>query len=328
MSSLRSQSYRAASRGIAAAAFAALSIGAAAQNYPERAIRLVVPFPPSGSNDIVGRVVGASLGDRLGKQIIIDNRAGGNSIIGTEFVAKSPPDGYSLVMISTSFTTNPIIHKLPYDPLKSFAWVAMLGIGPNVLAVTPSLPVKSVKDLIALAKAKPGQLIYASTGVGSNAHFATELFKHMTGTDMLHVPYKGGGPALIDTIAGQAQVCLSSLIQAIGHIRSGQLRALATSSSKRSITMPELPTISEAGVAGYATANWWGLAAPHGTPAAIVNRLNEEIKVVLQTPDVEKRLVHEGAEPAVKTPAELGEYVAAEMAKWVQVAKIAGIRGE
>ena len=199
---------------------------------------------------------------------------------------------------------------------------------PNVLAVTPSLPAQSVKELIALAKARPGQIVYASTGVGSNAHFATELFKHMTGTDMLHVPYKGGGPALIDTIAGQAQVCLSSLIQAIGHIRSGKLRALATSSSKRSITMPELPTISEAGVPGYATANWWGIAAPHGTPPAVVNRLNEEIKVVLQTPDVEKRLIHEGAEPAIKAPADLGEYVAAEMAKWVRVAKIAGIRGE
>ena len=328
MSSIRSLSCLAAACGIAAAVLAAASIEAVAQNYPERAVRLVVPFPPSGSNDIVGRVVGASLGDRLGKQIIIDNRAGGNSIIGTEFVAKSAPDGYNLIMISTSFTTNPIIHKLPYDPLKSFAWVAMLGIGPNVLAVTPSLPAQSVKELIALAKARPGQIVYASTGVGSNAHFATELFKHMTGTDMLHVPYKGGGPALIDTIAGQAQVCLSSLIQAIGHIRSGKLRALATSSSKRSITMPELPTISEAGVPGYATANWWGIAAPHGTPPAVVNRLNEEIKVVLQTPDVEKRLIHEGAEPAIKAPAELGEYVAAEMAKWVRVAKIAGIRGE
>ncbi|HSQ05776.1 MAG TPA: tripartite tricarboxylate transporter substrate binding protein [Burkholderiales bacterium] len=315
---------------LSAFAFVAVvySIAAGAQTYPDRAIRLVVPFPPSGSNDIVGRVVGVSLGDRLGKQIIIDNRAGGNSIIGTEFVAKSAPDGYNLIMISTSFTTNPIIHKLPYDPLKSFAWVAMLGIGPNVLAVTPSLPVQSVKDLVALAKAKPGQIVYASTGVGSNAHFATELFKHMTGTDMLHVPYKGGGPALIDTIAGQAQVCLSSLIQAIGHIRSGKLRALATSSSKRSVTLPEVPTISEAGVPGYATANWWGIAAPQGTPPAIVNRLNEGIKVVLQTPEVEKRLIHEGAEPAIKSPAELGEYVAAEMAKWVQVARIAGIHGE
>ena len=301
---------------------------AAAQSYPARPVRLVVPFPPGGSNDIVGRVVGAALGERLGKQIIIDNRAGGNSIIGTELVANAQPDGHTLLVISTSFTTNPIIHKLPYDPLKSFAWVAMLGFGPNVLAVTQTLPAQSLKELIALAKAKPGQLIYASTGVGSNAHFGTELLKHMTGIDMLHVPYKGGGPALIETIAGQAHLCLSSLIQAIGHIRSGKLRALATSSGKRSVILPDVPTIGEAGVPGYETANWWGVAAPRGTPAAIVNQLNAEIKAVLLMPDTEKRLVNEGAEPALKTPAELGQYVADEMAKWQRVAKIAGIRGE
>jgi tripartite-type tricarboxylate transporter receptor subunit TctC len=309
-------------------ALCACAAGALAQTYPARPVRLVVPFPPGGSNDIVGRVVGAGLGERLGKQIIIDNRAGGNSIIGSEIVATAQPDGYTLLVISTSFTTNPVIHKLPYDPLKSFAWVAMLGVGPNVLVVTPSLPVNSVKELIALAKAKPGQLIYASTGVGSNAHFGTELFKHMTGTNMLHVPYKGGTPALIDTIAGQAQLCLSSLIQTTPHIRSGKLRALATSGGKRSVILPDVPTISEAGVPGYETQNWWGVAAPRGTPAHVVNRLNEEIKAVLLAPDTEKRLVNEGAEPALKTPAELGKYVAAEMAKWAELARLAGIRGE
>ena len=315
-------------RAVAALGLIACLCTAQAQSYPDRAIRLVVPFPPAGSNDIVGRVVGVALGERLGKQVVVDNRAGGNSIIGTELVANAAPDGYTLLVISTSFTTNPIIHKLPYDPLKSFSWVAMLGIGPNVLAVTPSLPAKSVKELIALAKARPGQIVYASTGVGSNAHFATELFKHMTGTDMLHVPYKGGGPALIETISGQAQVCLSSLIQAIGHIRSGKLRALATSSGKRSMTLPDVPTISEAGVPGYETANWWGVVAPRSTPPAIVSRLNDEIKTVLTIPEVEKRLINEGAEPAIKTPAELGQYVAEEIEKWVRVARIAGVRGE
>ena len=270
----------------------------------------------------------AGLGDRLGKQVVVDNRAGGNSIIGTDIVAKAQPDGYTLLVISTSFTTNPIIHKLPYDPLKEFAWVAMLGFGPNVLAVTQSLPANSVKELIALAKAKPGQLIYASTGVGSNAHFGTELFKHMTGTNMLHVPYKGGGPALIATVAGQAHLCLSSLIQAIGHIRSGKLRALATSGAKRSVILPDVPTISEAGVPGYETANWWGVAAPRGTSPQVVRRLNEEINAVLLMPDNQKRLINEGAEPATSTPDELGRHVATEMAKWVKLAKIAGIRGE
>lgn len=314
--------------GFAALMLFAIPSTALAQNYPTRPVRLVVPFPPGGSNDIVGRLVGAALAERLGRQVVIDNRAGGNSIIGTEIVAKSPPDGYNLVMISTSFTTNPIIHKLPYDPRKDFEWVAMLGFGPNVMAVHPSLPAKSIRELIALAKSRPGDLIYASTGVGSNAHFGTELFKHMTGSDMLHVPFKGGGPAMIGTMTGQAQLCLSSLIQAIAHIRSGRLRALATSASKRSVTLPEVPTISEAGVPGYETANWWGIAAPRGTPAAVIRRLNEEIKIVLELPETGRRLINEGAEPATKMPEALGRHVISEMEKWVKVAKIAGIRGE
>jgi tripartite-type tricarboxylate transporter receptor subunit TctC len=301
---------------------------ATAQTYPVRPVRLVVPFPAGGSNDIVGRVVAAGLGERLGKQVIVDNRAGGNSIIGTEIVANAQADGYTLLVISTSFTTNPIIHKLPFDPVKAFAWVAMLGVGPNVLVVNPSLPVNTVQELVAHAKARPGQLIYASTGVGSNGHFATELFKSMTGTSMLHVPYKGGAPALIETIAGQAQLTMGSLIQTVTFIRSGKLRALGTSGAARSSILPNVPTISEAGVPGYQTANWWGVAAPRGTPVAVVNRLNQEIKTVLQAPDTEKRFVNEGAEPAIKTPAELGKYVIDEMAKWVELARVAGIRGE
>ncbi|MDB5809852.1 MAG: extra-cytoplasmic solute receptor BugT [Betaproteobacteria bacterium] len=299
-----------------------------AQHYPVRPIRLVVPFPAGGSNDIVGRAVAQALGDRLGKQVIVDNRAGGNSIIGTEIVANAQPDGYTLLIISTSFTTNPIIHKLPFDSLKSFAWVAMLGVGPNVLVVNPSLPANTVQELIALAKAKPGQLTYASTGVGSNGHFAMELFKHMTGTNMLHVPYKGGAPALIETIAGQAQLTMGSLIQTTTFIRSNKLRALAISTATRSSVLPNVPTVSEAGVPGYQTANWWGVAAPRGTSPAIVNRLNQEIKAVLQSPEIEKRFVNEGAEPQIKTPAELGKYVADEMAKWVELARIANIRSE
>jgi tripartite-type tricarboxylate transporter receptor subunit TctC len=301
---------------------------ATAQNYPVRPVRLVVPFPAGGSNDIVGRVVATGLGERLGKQVIVDNRVGGNSIIGTEIVANAQADGYTLLVISTSFTTNPIIHKLPFDPLKSFSWVAMLGVGPNVLVVNPGLPVTTVQELIVLAKAKPGQLVYASTGVGSNGHFGMELFKHMTGTNILHVPYKGGPAALIDTVGGQVQLTLGSLIQTTAFIRSGKLRALATSGAARSGILPNVPTISEAGVPGYQTTNWWGVAAPRGTPVEVINRLNQEIKTVLQAPETDKRFVNEGAEPAIKTPAELGKYVADEMAKWVELARVAGIRGE
>jgi tripartite-type tricarboxylate transporter receptor subunit TctC len=299
-----------------------------AQSYPAKPIRFVIPFPPGGSNDIVGRMLAASLTERLGRTVVADNRAGGNSIIGSEIVANAPPDGYTMLSISTSFTTNPIIHKLPFDPLKSFDWVSMLGVGPNVLVVTQSLPVQNVKELIALAKARPGQLLYASTGVGGNPHFSTELFKHMAGINMLHVPYKGGGPALIDTISGQAQVCLASLLQGIPHIRTGKLRALATSGSARTPILPDMPTINEAGVPGYVTQNWWGVAVPRGTPPAIIQRLNTEINGVLKTPDMAKRLHGEGIEPVLQSPDELGRYIAAEMDKWRKVAKVANIKGE
>lgn len=299
-----------------------------AQAWPAKPLRFVIPFPPGGSNDIIGRMLAQALTERLGRTVVADNRAGGNSIIGTELVANSPPDGYTLLIISTSFTTNPIIHKLAFDPLKSFDWVAMVGIGPNVLAVTQSLPAKNVKELIALAKAKPGQIIYASTGVGSNAHFSTELFKHMTGTNMLHVPYKGGGPALIDTVSGEAQMLLSSLIQALPHIRSNKVRALGTSGAKRTPILPDVPTIVEGGVPGYETYNWWGTAVARGTPPAIIQRLNSEINAILKSPDVEKRLRNEAADPVIKTPEELGKYVGDEMAKWQRLAKIAGIKGE
>jgi tripartite-type tricarboxylate transporter receptor subunit TctC len=306
----------------------ALLTGAAcaADSYPARPIRLIVPFPPAGSNDIVGRIVAAPLSERLGKSVVVDNRAGGNSIIGTETVANAQPDGYTLLVISTSFTTNPVIHKLPYEPLRAFAWVAMLGVGPNVLAVPASLPASSVKEFVALAKSR--QLVYASTGVGSNAHFGTELFKHMTGINMLHVPYKGGGPALIATLASDAHVLLSSLIQTLPHIRSGKLKALGTTGAKRTPILPEVPTIIEGGVAGYETANWWGVAAPRGTSPSVIRRLNAEINAVLALPDTAKRLVAEAAEPVMKSPDELGKHVASEMARWVRLAKLAGIRGE
>ena len=328
---------RAAASGMIAARLICLGLGLlgagaavqAADAYPARAVRLVIPFPPSGSNDIVGRFVAQHLSDRLGKQVVADNRAGANSIIGTELVAKSPPDGHTLLVISTSFTTNPAVYKqLPYDPLKAFAWVAMLGSGPNAMAVTAALPAKSVKEFIALARARPGQMLYASSGIGGFQHFGTELFSMLAKVKMTHVPYKGGGPAMVDVISGQAQVTMGSLIQVVPHVQTGRLRVLGTGGAKRAAKLPDVPTIAEAGVPGYECVNWWGIVAPAGTPADVIRRLNTEIAAILSLPDAQKRMVAEGADPAIMTPEQLGRHVQSEMAKWAKVAKAADIRAD
>jgi tripartite-type tricarboxylate transporter receptor subunit TctC len=304
------------------------AVATAADVYPTKPVRLIVPFPPGGSNDIVGRMIGAQLGERLGKQVIIDNRAGAGGTLGTEIAAKAPPDGYTLLMISAAYAFNSALYKLPYDPAKAFVPVAMLGTGPNVLAVFPGLPVDSVKELIALAKAKPGQLNYAAAGVGSFMHLSSELFKMMAGVDIVGVQFKGGGPATIDVIAGHTQVTLGSLVQALPHIRAGKLKVLAVGGSKRSSVLPEVPTMAEAGVPGYESHNWWGLVAPAGTPPAVVDRLHKELSVILTSAETQKRLAAEGAEALQMSPAEFGAFIAAETVKWARVVKEANIRAE
>jgi tripartite-type tricarboxylate transporter receptor subunit TctC len=304
------------------------AVATAADVYPTKPVRLIVPFPPGGSNDIVGRMIGAQLGERLGKQVIIDNRAGAGGTLGTEIAAKAPPDGYTLLMISAAYAFNSALYKLPYDPAKAFVPVAMLGTGPNVLAVFPGLPVNSVKELIALAKAKPGQLNYAAAGVGSFMHLSSELFKMMAGVDIVGVQFKGGGPATIDVIAGHTQVTLGSLVQALPHIRAGKLKVLAVGGSKRSSVLPEVPTMAEAGVPGYESHNWWGLVAPAGTPPAVVDRLHKELSVILTSAETQKRLAAEGAEALQMSPAEFGAFIAAETVKWARVVKEANIRAE
>jgi tripartite-type tricarboxylate transporter receptor subunit TctC len=312
----------------AAAVLCAHSASAAAQTYPAKPIRMIIPFPPGGSNDIVGRMIASQLGERLGVQVIADNRGGAGGIIGTELASKSPNDGYTLLLISVAYAFNTSIYKLPYDPATAFAPVAPLGTGPVLLAVTAKLPVGSLKELLALAREKPGQLNYASAGVGSFQHLASALFKLQSGIDIVHVPFKGGGPAMVDVIAGNTQIAIGSLIQMLPQIRSGRLKALGVGSARRIAAIPEVPTISEAGVPGYEASNWWGLLAPAGTPSPVIARLHEAIEVVLKSEATRKRFDAEGAEPLYMTSEEFGRFITSETAKWAKVVKEAGIKAE
>jgi tripartite-type tricarboxylate transporter receptor subunit TctC len=316
-------------RGLLGLLLACFAAAAAAQPYPSRPVRLIIPFPPGGSNDIVGRMAAAQLGERLGQPVIVDNRTGAGGTIGTEAAAKSAPDGYTLLLISTAYTFNTSIYrKLPYDPVGSFLPVAILGTGPAVLVVHPVLPVHSVGDLIALAKQKPGELNWAAAGVGSFQHLASALFKQQAGIDVVHVQYKGGGPAMMDLIAGHADVSMGSLIQMLPHVRSGKLRALGTTGAKRSPVLPDVPTIAEAGVPGHEATNWWGIIAPAGIPSAIIERLHAELSIVVTSAETKKRFAAEGAEAVSMSPDEFGRFIQAETAKWARVVKEAGIRAE
>ncbi len=308
-----------------AAAQRASSAGAE-QNYPTRPIRLIVPQAPGGSNDIMARTVGNYLTERLGRQVVVDNRPGAEGMLGTEIVARSAPDGYTLLLVSAAFTMNPAVRKVPYDSLKAFDWVAMLGSGPTVLTVGPSLPVSTVQEVLAAGKAKPGQITMSSAG--GFQHFGTALFRSLSGVDFVILLYKGGFPAMIDVMGGQAHMTVGSIVQSIPHIRSGKLKPIATGGARRAATLPDLPTIAEAGVPGYDASNWWALATPAGTPAAIVARLNTEVARYLNLPETRKRFTTEGAEVDIKTPAELRKMIPIDMAKWAKVAKDAGIRAE
>jgi tripartite-type tricarboxylate transporter receptor subunit TctC len=305
---------------------AVLSTAIAAEPYPTRPVRLIIPFPPGGSNDVVGRLVANGLSERLGHQVFIDNRGGAGGVIGTEAAANAPVDGYTLLIVSIAHAANPALYKLNYDPIKSFAPVSILASGPNVLAVNPRLPVNSVADLIALAKQKPGELEYASAGIGTFQHLSAELFKLIAGVNLLHVPYKGGGPAMSDVISGHVNIVFSSLIQTTPFIESGKLKALGTGGSKRSPVLPEVPTIAEAGVPGYEANNWWGIVAPAGTPASIIERLHSETRAVLQSAKLQEQFAREGASPIEMSSAEFGEYMASEIAKWGRVVEQGNIR--
>ena len=301
---------------------------AAAQTYPSKPVRLIVPFPPGGSNDVVGRMIAAQLSTRLDKAVIVENQGGAGGLIGTEMAARSQPDGYTLLLVSVAYAFIPAIYKLPYDPATAFAPVAILGAGPVVIAVTSKLPVNSVKELIALAKEKPGELNYATAGVGSFQHLASELFKLQAGVDIVHIPFKGGGPAMMDVIAGNTQIAIGSLVQMLPQIKAGKLKALGVGSAKRIAALPDLPTISEAGVPGYEVTNWWGIVVPAGTPRSIIDRLHKELTAVVASTETKQRFETEGAEPLSMGPDEFGRFIAAETVKWARVVKDAGIRAE
>jgi len=307
---------------------ALLSALAGAQPYPSKPVRLIIPFPPGASNDIVGRMIATQLSEKLGKPVVVDNRGGAGGLIGTEAAANSPPDGYTLLLVSLGYAFNASLYKLPYDPATAFAPVALLGAGPVVLVVNSKLPVNSVKELLALAKEKPGQLHYVSGGIGSFQHLTGALFKLQSGADIVHVPFKGAAPAMMDVVAGNTEIAIGTIILMLPQIKAGRLKALGVGSTKRLAFLPDVPTIAEAGVPGYEANNWWGIVVPTGTPAAIVGRLHKELTVVLASAETKKRFESEGSEAARMTPEEFGRFMTAETAKWAKVVKEAGIKAE
>jgi len=303
---------------------------AAAQQYPTRPIRFIIPSPPGGSNDVVGRTIATPLSERLGRQIIIDNRGGAGMVIGTELAANAPKDGYTISLISIGHAVNPWIYDLKgrYDPIKSFTPIAILAAGPNVLVVNPTLPAKNVKELIALAKQNPGKLGWASGGLGTFQHLGGSLFELQAGVKFLGVRFKGGGPAMIDVIAGHNKVMFSSLVQTTPQIQAGKLRALGVGGKKRTPILPDVPTIAEAGVPGYEATNWWGIVAPAGVPQAVVDRLRKEIAVVQTAKPVLDQFAREGAEIVQMTQAEFAAFIVSETEKWGKVVKEAGMKAK
>ena len=299
------------------------------QAYPARPVRLVVPSAPGGGTDITARIMAPKLGEFLGQQVVVENRAGAGTMIGGEVVARAAPDGYTLLMGISTLAINPAMYrKVPYDALKDFAPITQAVSLPNILVTHPSLPVRTVKDLVAFAKARPGQIQFASAGIGTNPHLAAELFLSMAGLKMLHVPYKGSGAGVIDVIAGHVPVMTPSILTGLPHAKAGRLRALGVTSARRAGGAPEIPTIAEAGVPGYEAVQWFGILAPAGTPRAVIERVHREAVRVLQNAEVKERLQADGADPVAGTPEEFAAFLRAETVKWAKVVKAVGIQPE
>jgi tripartite-type tricarboxylate transporter receptor subunit TctC len=313
---------------VAVAVGLAILAGAAhSQSYPTKPIRLIVTYPPGGGADVMARLISPRLGEFLGQLVVVENKPGATGQIAAELVAKSPPDGYTLMLDASSYVVNPsLFAKLPYDPLKAFAPITQLAQFPNMVVVSPNFPVGSVKELIAMAKAKPGSISFASSGNGSAQHLAAELFRLQAGLDMVHVPYKGGSQAMTDVMAGQIPLFFANMASGLPHVKSGKLKALASTGSHRSPNMPDLPTVAESGVPGYETYEWNAVFAPAGTPPAIINRLYEDIAKVLATAEVRERISQLGGEIVASSPQDTDKYLRAQMTKWAKVVKDGNVK--
>lgn len=314
---------------VAAFAIAAgLSGFAGAQSYPGKPVRIIVPFAPGGGADISARAIAHKLSERLGQQFFVDNRPGAGGNVGTELAAKSPPDGYTLLLVSSSYGSNPSLYRLSFDPVAGLEPITLVSQQPFIVVVHPSLPVRSVKELIALAKARPGELSFASSGAGGIQHLSLELFKSMAGVNILHVPYKGGATAHNDLMAGYVHMTFGTILSTLNMVRAGQLRPLAVTTTQRSSALPEVPTVSEAGVKGYAVSGWYAVLAPRKTPQDIIQLLHREIIALLQAPDVRERFAAEGSMVVASTPQQLTVHLQNEISKWQKVVKDANIRLE
>lgn len=315
---------------VAWAGFAALAAApAAGAEFPARPVRFVVASSPGGALDVLARLIGPKLTEKWGQPVVVDNRAGAGGVIGTEMVAHASPDGYNLLVIAQGFTANPFLYKkLPYRTPEDFAPITILAYGPNVLVVHPSVKVASVKELIALAKQQPGKLNYATSGVGAASHLSIEMFKRMTGVEMVHIPYKGAGAATAAVVGGQVQLLFTSTGAAMPHIKSGRLKALGLTTAKRTPALPDVPTIAETGLSGFQVDGWYALMAPGKTPKPIIDRLYRDTAGVLKMPDIVARIEAVGLEPAGISPQEFGSYIRAELKKWGKLIKEAGIKAE
>jgi tripartite-type tricarboxylate transporter receptor subunit TctC len=301
-----------------------------AQSYPARPVRIVVPFPPGGGTDIGTRIIAQKLQESWGQPVVVENKPGAAGIVGTEMVAKAAPDGYTLIMgnIGTHAINISLYKKLSYDPVKDFAPISQVAGLPLFLLVHPSVPVNSVKELIALAKSKPGELNFSSSGAGGSMHVAAELFKNMTGVNMVHIPYKGGSPAVADLLSGQVALSFATVLETLSHVKSGRVRALAVTSAARSIAYPDLPTVAEAGVPGYESISWLGLFAPAGTPRDIVNRISSEVQRIIRLPEVKERLLAQGAEPIGTSPEQFALALQSDIAKYARIIRESGYKAE